>query len=106
MEQIDQDWLREIHIRSLAVDLSWERSAGKTIKFFPGDRVRVVRVGDNRFLKHGWRGVVLDHAYAPWVAFDKMTHLGDPDNPFGIEGWQAEHMDCLSQDQLELISGN
>lgn len=105
MEEEDGHWLRDIHQRILESALDQERKTGRRIKFSPGDKVRVINVRDNRFVKHGWRGIVLDHSYAPWVAFEKLTHLGDPANPFGIEGWHPGHMDCLCEDQLELISG-
>lgn len=73
---------------------------GRTPRFAIGDRVRVARVGDNH-LKCGTRGTVVTYDVAPWVAFDKITHLGDSDNPFGIEGWVPDHMDILTEDQLE-----
>jgi hypothetical protein len=103
MDYIDTQWLRDIHQRMLAADLEQERETGLRIAFSAGDRVRVVFVGDNLGIKQGWRGTVLDHAYAPWVALDKHTHQGDPANPFGIDGWMPGHMACFTQDQLELI---
>jgi hypothetical protein len=102
MLETSDTWMRESRLRMLDADLHREAETGKPMLFNPGDKVRVVHVGDNAFIKHGWRGVVLDHSYAPWVAFDKQTHLGDPCNPYAIEGWRPGHMDCLEQSQLEL----
>lgn len=74
--------------------------ADRVPRFAIGDRVRVMRVGENR-LKCGMRGAVITYDVAPWVAFDKPTHLGDADNPLGIDGWVPGHMDILTEDQLE-----
>jgi hypothetical protein len=66
-----------------------------------GDRVRVTEVSSGMDAKVGQVGTALQDGYSPWVVFDEPTGYGADGSD--IEGWKADHMDCVASCFLELV---
>jgi hypothetical protein len=75
-------------------------------KFKIGDRVRVAYVNGGDDAKEGQIGTVIDKSHAPWVVFDEPTGFGHEPDDFDSVGWKKDHMDCMVEDQLELLEGS
>jgi hypothetical protein len=70
-------------------------------KFKVGDRVRVRYVESTDGADVGQLGTVLELSTQPWVVFDTPTRYES--GVSYLEGARAGYMDCLYEDNLELI---